>query len=150
MITIELSTEIKRPVEEVWTYATDPEKVPEWNSLVLENRASPPGPLRKGSKIQTTVKFLGRRFESTAEVTEYEANKKFTLKGNSPFPLEQTQIFEAVPGGTRISSVAVAEPGAFFKLAEPILGRIAKKQFQAQNETMKEILEARVPAKVGS
>ena len=36
----------------------------------------------------------------------------------------------------------------FFKIGEPILVRIAKKQFQAQLDTMKELLEAPTPAEV--
>jgi uncharacterized protein YndB with AHSA1/START domain len=136
MVKIELSTEIKRPVEEVWTYATDPDKVPEWNPVVLESKVSPPGPLRKGSKVHSVIKFLGRRFESTGEVTEYEVNKRFALKSTSPFPIEQTMTLTPAAGGTKITQVGVAEPGGFFKLGEPIIARIAKKQFEAGNETL--------------
>ncbi len=149
MVRVELSAEIKRPVEEVFAYATDNDKVTEWNSLVLESSASPPGPLRLGSKVHNVGKFLGRRIDSTFEVTEYETNKKISFRSTSPFPLEQTMTFEPVDDGTKVTGLGIAEPGGFFKLAEPILGRIAKKQFQAQFDTMKEILEARVAAEVG-
>ncbi len=149
MVRVELSAEIKRPVEEVFAYAADNDKVTEWNSLVLESSASPPGPLRLGSKVHNVGKFLGRRIDSTLEVTEYEANKKISFKSTSPFPLEQTMTFEPTDDGTKVTGLGIAEPGGFFKLAEPILGRIAKKQFQAQFDTMKEILEARVAAEVG-
>ncbi len=40
-----------------------------------------------------------------------------------------------------------ADVGGFFKLGEPIVARIAQKQFQTVLDTLKEILEAQVPAK---
>jgi uncharacterized protein YndB with AHSA1/START domain len=150
MIAIELSAEIKRPVEEVFAYLTDPEKTTEWNSLVLESRASPAGPLHVGSKIHSVIKFLGRRFEVTGDVTEYVSNRNYTTKSTVPFPAEGTLSVEPVAGGTKVTIGGRAEPGGFFKLAEPILGRIAKRQFQAQLDTLKEILEAPVPTKSGA
>jgi uncharacterized protein YndB with AHSA1/START domain len=149
-VKIELSTEIKRPVQDVFAYLTDPDKTPEWNGLVLESKASPAGPVRKGSKIQGVVKVVGRRFEVTADVTEFVPNEKFTTKGNSPFPNEQRFSVEPVAAGTRVTASGQFEPGGFFKLAEPILDRILRRQMRAQFDTLKEILEARVPAEFGS
>lgn len=150
MVKIEASGEIKRPLEEVFAYLTDPSKLPEWNSLVLEAKTEQPGPVRVGSKIRTVAKFLGRHIDSMAEVTELVPNKKFVQKATSPFPIEITNSVEQMAGGTKVTVQAAIEPGGFFKLAEPVLGRIAKKQMEAQLDTMKELLEAREPAKVGS
>ena len=146
MLKLEISCEIRRPVEEVFAYATDPAKTPEWKSGVLECRVDPPGPIRVGSKIHTVLRFLGRRIESTAEVTELVPNRKLVQKTNSPFPLELTCMAEPTSAGTKVIGTAVAEPGGFFKMAEPVLGRIAKKQSQAELDAMKALLEAREPA----
>ncbi len=103
--------------------------------------------MRRGTKVHQVAKFLGRKMELTAEVTEYEPNKKFSTKTSAPFPLTITNLFEAAGGGTRLTAIGEAEVGGFFKLGEPIVARIAQKQFQAQIDTLKEILEAQVPAK---
>lgn len=145
MIRVENSTVINRPVHEVFAYMTEPKNLPEWNSLLLEARAE--GPVRQGTKIHTVAKFLGRKMESTSEVIEYETNKKFVAKTPSPFPITNTTLLEAEGGGTKVIAVFEGEPGGFFKLGEPIVARIAKKQRQAQFDTLKEILEAQVPAK---
>lgn len=145
MIKVQTSTVINRPIDEVFAYMTKQENVPEWNALVLEAKAE--GPMRRGTKVHLVAKFLGRKIESTAEVTEYETNKKFATTATAPFPLTVTNVFEAVGGGTRVTGIGEADVGGFFKLGEPIVGRIAQKQFQAQLETLKEILEAQVPAK---
>ena len=150
MLKVEISCEIRRPVEEVFAYATDPAKTPEWKTSVLESRADPPGPLRVGSKIHTVMRFLGRRIEGTAEVTELVPNRKLVQKTNSPFPVEVTCLAEPTSAGTKVTATAVAEPGGFFKMAEPVLVRIAKKQGHAELQTMKAMLEAREPARVGN
>ncbi len=90
MLKLEISCEIRRPVEEVFAYGTDPAKASEWRSGMLESRADPPGPIRVGSKIHTVLRFLGRRIEGTAEVTELVPNRQLVQKTTSPFPLELT------------------------------------------------------------
>ena len=147
---IEISGEINRPVEEVFAYSTDPAKTPEWKSSVLESRAEPPGPIRVGSKIHTVARIFGRRIESITEVTELVPNKKLVQKTNSPFPFEMTYLAEPTATGTKVAVEAVAKPGGFFKLAEPVLGRLAKKQGQAELDTMKAMLEAREPVRIAN
>ena len=150
MLKLEISCEIRRPVEEVFAYGTDPAKASEWRSGMLESRADPPGPIRVGSKIHTVLRFLGRRIEGTAEVTELVPNRQLVQKTTSPFPLELTFMAEPSADGTKVNVGAVGEPGGFFKVAESVLFRIVKKQGQAELETLKELLEAREPAKVGN
>ena len=147
MVRVEISTEIKRPVAEVFAYVSDPANLPEWNSLVNEASASET-PVRVGTKIMSRIKFLGRKFESTAEVTEFVRDKKFVFKGDNPFPATITNLYEAATGGTKVTQIGEFEPGGFFKVGEPILVRITKKQFEAQLDTLKELLEARAPAEV--
>ncbi len=147
MVRVDISTEVKRPVAEVFAYVSDPANLPEWNSLVQEASASET-PIRVGTKIMSRVKFLGRRIEQTAEVTEFAHDKKFVFKGDKPFPATITNLFEAATGGTKLTQIGEFEPGGFFKVGEPILARITKKQFEAQLDTLKELLEARAPAAV--
>ena len=149
MLKVEISCEIKRPVEEVFAYATDPAKTPEWKTSVLESSAEPEGPMRVGTQIHTVMRLLGRRLESTAEVTEFVPNRKLVQKANSPFPVEVTCLTEPTSAGTKVTAMAVAEPGGFFKMAEPVLVLIAKKQGHAELATMKALLEAREPARIG-
>jgi uncharacterized protein YndB with AHSA1/START domain len=144
MLRVETSVQINRPVTEVFNYMADPTKWPEWNSIVEESRPSET-PLRVGTKIHQRAKFLGRKIESTFEVLEYEPNKRLVNQTSDPFLTKITSTFEPEGGGTRVGAVIEGEPGGFFKLGEPILARIAKKQFQAQLDTVKELLEAQVP-----
>ena len=145
MVKFENSTHISRPLAEVFKYMVDPAKLPEWNSIVEE--ASPSEtPIRVGTRIQQRARFLGRKIDGTFEVTEHELNKRYAFKTEKPFPFTVTNTFEAEGDGTKVVTAAQGEPGGFFKIGEQILTRIAKKQFQAQLDTAKELLEAQVPA----
>ena len=145
MVKFEVSVQIDRPIEDVFKYMADPVKLPEWNSIVEESRPSET-PIKVGSKIQQRARFLGRKIESTVDVVEYVPNKRFATQADKPFPVRISNTFEPDAGGTKVVASFEGEPGGFFKLGEPILTRIAKKQFQAQLDTLKELLEAQVPA----
>jgi len=147
MVKFEITTHINRPVADVFKYMADPTKLPEWNNIVEEATPSET-PVRVGTKIQVRARFLGRKIDSPTLVTEYELNKRFTNKSEKPFPLSVTNIFEAEGGGTKLTSQFETDAGGFFKIGEPILARIAKKQFQTQLDTAKELLEAQVPAQM--
>ena len=147
MVKFEISTHINRPVAEVFKYLSDPAKLPEWNTVVEEATPSET-PVKLGTKIAVKARFLGRKIDSPSVVTEYELNKRYTNKSEKPFALTITNVFEAEGGGTKVVAIFDGEPGGFFKIGEPILARIAKKQFQAQLDTMKELLEARTPAEI--
>ena len=147
MVNFEVALEINRPIGEVFAYVADPTNLPGWNSLFEEVRSSET-PVRRGTTISTRARFLGRKIESTLEVVEHVPNKTFAQRTDKPFPFTITKVFEAAGKGTRVKGVFEGEPGGFFKVGEPILARIAKKQFQVQLDTMKELLEARTPAEV--
>ncbi len=145
MVKFDISVHVNRPVAEVFKYMDDPTKLPEWNSIVEESTPSET-PVRVGTLVRSRARFLGRKIESTFEVIEHEPNKRVVQKTDRPFSFKLTNTFEPENGGTKVIGAFEGEPGGFFKLSEPILARIAKKQFQAQLETAKELLEAQVPA----
>jgi uncharacterized membrane protein len=143
MVKVETSLMIERPVEEVFAYMNDPKNDALWQDGVLESEAISEGPLGVGSELREVRNFLGRRLESTSEITEFELNRKVSWKATSgPIPLEASITFESVEGGTKVSVVGEADVGGIFKLAEPMVARSAQKQFDGDFAKLKEILEA--------
>ena len=144
MVRFEFTVVVNRPAEEVFTYLTDPNKLSEWQTMVLEARQESPGAMTQGTRVTDVRKFLGRRFETTSEVTAYEPNKRADFKAVSgPIPFQISHTLEAVGGATSIKVVAEGEPGGFFKLAEPIVAAQAERQFRNDYSTLKDLLEAR-------
>jgi uncharacterized protein YndB with AHSA1/START domain len=145
VVRIEFSIDVDRPPSEVFAYLTDAERLPQWQSSAVE--AHWEGEKTRGGRVKEVRKFLGRRMESELEVTEYEADRRFSLKVVSgPVPFSVQHTLEARNGGTRVTFVGEGEPGGFFKLAEPIVSRTAERQFKSDFETLKDVLEARATA----
>ncbi len=143
MARAEVSTTIKRPIEDVWAVISDVENNPKWSSVALEAKRTSPGPIGVGTTARFVGRFLGRRIESESVVTEFEANKKYSFESKSgPFPIRATTTLEQVEGGTRVKSIIDAEPGGFFKLAEPLVISIGKRQFQGDLDNLKDLMEA--------
>jgi uncharacterized membrane protein len=142
MAKLEISTVINRPVEEVFAFVSNYENLSKWNSLSSEVKKTSEGPIGVGTTYRTVVKFLGQRIEGETEVTEYETNRSIAHKAKWPFPVENRLIFERVAGGTRVSLMTEGEPGGFFKLAEPLLVSMLKRQFEADLANLKDLMEA--------
>lgn len=96
-----------------------------------------------GTTWRAVAKFLGQRIEIETEMTEYEPNRTYAGKSKSgPFPVEARQSYEPVEGGTRVNFTLEAQPGGFFKLAEPLLENLFKRQTEADLATLKDLMEA--------
>jgi uncharacterized membrane protein len=144
MIKFEITEVVDRPAEEVFAYLTDAEKLPEWQSMVSESRQDSPGPMSVGTRVTNVRNFLGRRIESEAEVTAYESPRRFDVRVVSgPVPFQISHTLEPREATTIVKVEAQGEPGGFFKLAEPLVGRQAERQFKNDFATLKDLLEAR-------
>ena|SRR5712692_444811 len=143
MAKLEISTVINRPVEEVFAFLSNPENWPKWISGSIEAKKTSEGPIGVGTTWRPVNTFLGQRMEAEAECTEYEPNRRFATKSKSgPIPTKNQTTFESVEGGTRVDVRLEAEPGGFFKLAEPLLVSIVKRQFEADLANLKDLMEA--------
>jgi uncharacterized membrane protein len=141
---IEESVEINRPPVEVFSYVANLENLPEWSNLVLEVRKDTEGHLKEGDRFTTVAKFLGRRFETPFEVSTHEPPGRHSDRSlGGPFEQEYTYTFEETEaGGTRFTQVAEGEPGGFFRLAGPLLEMAGRRQFRADLQSLKDLLEA--------
>jgi uncharacterized protein YndB with AHSA1/START domain len=143
MTKLEQSVVINRPIEEVFAFVTDIEKISQWMSELVEAKQTSEGPMGVGTTISAVASPLGRRVESTQEVVEYEPNRKFAIKSTAgPVPSEDAYTFESVAGGTKVTRVTEAEVGGFFKLAEPLFARTMRRQFETNFANLKDLLEA--------
>jgi uncharacterized protein YndB with AHSA1/START domain len=139
----EIVVVIDRPVEDVFAALVDVDRAPDWNPGVTEVRRTSDGPIEVGTTIVYVGKFLGRDYESPSKCTEYVAGKQFTSKSASgPFDLEIANYLESVGEGTKLTTVYRGESKGFFRLAEPVVVRLAKKQFETATENLKALLEA--------
>lgn len=143
MAKFEISTVIKRPTEEVFAVMSNAENISKWQSGTIEAEKTSDGPIGVGTTWRTVSRFLGRRIESESEFTEYELNRKLGFKSKSgPIQFESRMTFERVEGGTRINTKFEAEIGGFFKLAEPLVVSMGKRQLEGDFANLKDLMEA--------
>jgi len=110
----------------------------------LDVRKETVGPLGEGDRFTVVGTFLGRRFELSYELTGYEPPRGYTHRSTGgPIPNQWGYTFEEVSEGTRLRRVAEGEPCGFFRVAESLFERVPKRQFRAELETVKDLLEAR-------
>ena len=143
MTKVEASVLINRPVEEVFDYVVDPNKTAQWAGPVVEAKQTSAGPVGLGTTSARVTQFLGRTMEATYEITEFETNRLYADRTTSgPVPIGARIQFVPVEGGTQVTIQGELDAGGFFKLAEPILARMAKRQVATDVETLKDLLEA--------
>jgi hypothetical protein len=136
---------VERPVEEVFAYLTDLERVPEWQTSVLFLQLQSPGGLRAGAKLVELRKFLGRKVESILEVTGYDPPRRYAVAAQSgPIPFRISNVLTESGAGTRIDAVIEGEPGRFFGLAEWRVVKAVERELGNSLATLKDILEARL------
>lgn len=143
MVKVETSIVIKRPVEEVFEFMVNAENDLQWLAGTLESEQTSEGPVGVGTTSRSVSTFLGKRLESSDEITEYEPNKKVASKSTSgTIPIEGSYTFESVEGGTKVVLRGQGDISGVFKLAEPLVARAAQRQFEGNFATLKDILEA--------
>lgn len=140
---IQISKVINRPVEEVFEFMSDPEKEKLYRIGLIESEQLSEGPFGVGTTTREVSQFFGRRIETVSEVTEYEPNKKVSMKTISgPMQAEFSIILNEVNGGTEVTYEVEGETGGFFKLADPIVARMGKRQMESELANLKDLLEA--------
>lgn len=145
MTRFEHSVTIARPLEEVWAYVMEPANDPVWQGPVIEVHRETGAPLEVGSEIEEAVQFLGRRFEVRYVVTEHEPMTRSAVRTTSgPVHFTGSYTCAATAGGTRFSMEGETDAHGLFKLAEPVFARLARREWAASCEVLKELLEAGV------
>jgi hypothetical protein len=86
--------------------------------------------------------FLGRRYESPVACTGFAENKQLaTATTGGPFYLEVDQTVEPAGVGTTLTLHCRGESRGFFKLAEPLVVRLTKRQVETAAGNLKALLE---------
>jgi carbon monoxide dehydrogenase subunit G len=142
MITFEKSFFIDRSQQEVFDFLADPTNDKKWRASAASAEWVSEGPVGVGSTLRSVDKFLGRKIESTSEITVWDPPQKFGQKTVSgPVPFEITIKLAAEGGGTQLTADFQAEFGGFFKIAEGLVGKQFEKQLDTDFKGLKRVME---------
>jgi len=136
-------TVIRRPVQDVASYAGDPTNAPEWYANIASVDWQTPPPVGVGSRMAFVARFLGRRLAYTYEVTELVPGERLVMRtAQGPFPMETTYTWQALDdGATRVTLRNRGRPSGFSAVAAPFMAgamRRANRQDLARLRTLLE------------
>ena len=145
MAPIVASVEIARRPEEVFSYASDPARLADWQESVVSARVEGGGPPAEGSKAITTRRVGGGERTMTMELTELAAPRSWAVRGiDGPVRARVKGTVEPLDDGAR-SRVTIEldfEGRGIGKLLVPLLVRRQSEQELPKNmQHLKERLE---------
>lgn len=142
MINFNTGIMIDKPVHDVFTFITNPDNMPKWNSSVVSMEQITPGPVGMGTKFKNVGEMMGRHIEGEMQVVAFEPDSKYGFQMNAgPAKVNVVLTFKTVGTGTKLNLNAQGQPGGLFKLAEPVLvGRI-KSMMEENLARLKSVLE---------
>src|SRR5574341_479280 len=83
MIHLNLNKLIYRPIREIFDFISTPENDFQWQYGTLASAWTSESAKRVGASFRSIGHFLGRRTESTYEITDYEPIRKYGFKSLS-------------------------------------------------------------------
>jgi carbon monoxide dehydrogenase subunit G len=129
----ELTIEISRPPEDVFSYLTDVSNLPAWQSGVKSAK-------RRNGRIEESRSLLGREVHTTLEIVDEDKPRLFTLRAlDSPVPFTVRHELEPAGGGSRLTVTAEGDVPGF---AAKLFARRAEGQFRKDFARLKRNLEA--------
>lgn len=148
MTAIVESIEIARPPGDVFAYATDLSRYPEWQGGVGSARLQGDGPIRAGSRAVMTRRVGPRMVEYIEEIAALDAPRSWTVRsvGGLPVTAIAQGVIEPLDGGerSRITITLDFEARGIGKLLLPlVVRRQARKTLPKETRELKEILERR-------
>jgi carbon monoxide dehydrogenase subunit G len=143
MFTYEKNIFVNRPPQDVWDILADPASHSKYSSIAEYAEWTSEDPPGVGSTYRGVGKVLWRKIESTNEITAWDPPNQYgykSISGSTPF--ETMYTLEARENGTQLSVHAQIEIGGFFKMAEGLVGKQAKKAADTEFDALKHLLEA--------
>jgi uncharacterized protein YndB with AHSA1/START domain len=138
--------EVALPPEEVFAYATDPQRFGEWQGDVVSVSTDGDAPLPVGARFSTTRRIRGTDRTMTQEVTESSPPYSWAARGTDG-PIRPTARLTVEPGpggaGSRITFDLDFEGHGIGIALLPLVRRQAEKSAPISFRKFKELLEAR-------
>lgn len=144
------SVVVARPAAEVWTWITEPERVKQWVSWLVEIRTTETGPPRAGMTEVWVMDDpnMKQRIEIDGTITEVVPEQRLGVSISLPGQFEGTTTYTLteVEGGTRLETDGRFKyTNAVVALLEPLVTPEADKKMRADLARLKALAEAAVP-----
>ena len=126
---------------EVFAYLAHFENLPRWNYAISDTRKTNSGPVGVGSRYRQT-RTLPTRSEETFEVTEFDPDRRLSIRGSlGPFHGDITYQLAPAGSGTALTNTMSLQPPGPLRLLAPLAASRVKSAVATNLDTLKQILE---------
>ena len=148
---IEHKVEILRPLEDVFSIASNPGNLSHYDSSIVEVERATLGEIGVGMRYQLVAVQFGKRMNVDLEITAYEPNQNFAFRINSgPFPVETHYAFLSQDNTTIIIGRREPQPNGIWIVLVPLMSVPARRKFASELNKLKIYMEASTGRKDGS
>lgn len=138
---------ISRPRDDVFAYVADVRNRPRWDDSVDSEELTSPEPIGIGTTVHTRLRSMGRPYQYTWEIVEYEAPNRMKVESTSgPFPTTLSFLFDGLDGGTRVQASVTGRPTGAMRLLQPLIARTTQKNLDRGYARLKRLLETGAPS----
>jgi hypothetical protein len=128
---------IPRAREQVAAFMFDPRNDARWTTGVIAVNPLTAGRLHVGSRVERTVKFLGKRFSYTYEVVDARNDSLVEMTVTEPFPMQVRYELEVAGAtATRAAIHARGDASGFYRLLAPIMNRMVRRNIRRDLEAL--------------
>jgi uncharacterized membrane protein len=136
--------------EELFAYLVKAENLPVWDSSIIECSLVGSGPVAVGTRYRGASKIMGRRFDWTTEVIDFEPAVRTTSRSvEGALTFTVSSALTAVHGGTRLTYRIEADSGlggAFGRVMEPIVQKAQAKVVRANLDNLATLIKQQAAA----
>jgi Polyketide cyclase / dehydrase and lipid transport len=147
LMTVDVTTEIVigRPTGIVAAFAADPLNAPAWYQNITTATWETSPPLRTGSKLAFSARFLGRHLAYTYEIADFVPGERLVMRtAQGPFPMETTYTWQpSGDGSTRMTLRNRGEPAGFSRFAAPLMAAAIRHANRKDLRNLRAVLQAR-------
>ena len=143
MVDFETSVRVERPIEEVFSFVSNPLQFPRWNSAVRAVHGASGETGEPGSTYSMQRDLPQGRVENDLEILDRNSPNEFSIRTTSgPTPFVYRYRFKADAGSTTVALSAEVELAGIAHLLGPLAACAVKRGVDANFASLKAILEA--------
>lgn len=138
---VRVELRIARSRADIAAYMFEPGNDAAWTSGVVAVNPLTPGRLRIGSRVERTVKFLGKRFSYTYEVVDARDDSFVEMTVAQPFPMQvRYELDAADAGSTNVAIHARGDASGFYRWMSPIMNRMVRRNIRRDLNALASVL----------
>jgi len=140
-----VTVDIDRPAKEVFAFLEEVGNNPRWLRGMVSCTWTTPPPVTVGSRYEQVARFLGKEIRTSFEVTEHEPGTLVTIssRAGSSFPITVARRVEPVgEERCRVTETVVSDPSGFYRVAQPVLAWMVRRNIQRDYNGLGHLLEA--------